>query len=427
MISYKELVETTTPKLYTDLTKVGFSDAEAVSVIIDWWGLHLGRRRRTFDFSQPFAGQDADCAPTHQLEFAHQDWVDGQSVVQAEKTVGEDGFNHRFHNIRSDLEGVQSDVAKGFACIAEMRAELSVALAEIREEMNRVNDDIYACCRSDGGPTRPEPFPLPQPVPFPRPVPLPLPLPGPVLPGGGGVLPGGGGVLPGQLGGGVRGPVLGPDIGPVISGALGPSSLVGVTTFGGQDVVVLSSLSGPVVLPAVSLAGPSVALTERAELAANFATVVAENPDIKAEFGNDPVRTTDLVEKFGDVEIQPGVSLKDATAVLPADAQFTDINAVVDAVADTHGAVVRETERARLGLAPAPADATVVADVPLDQVVGLDDAQKVALTDAGIATAGALARTDITTLSTTLSGAGLAASTVDITGLRARLRVTGLR
>jgi hypothetical protein len=241
------------------------------------------------------------------------------------------------------------------------------------------------------------------------------------------VLPGGGGVLPGQLGGGVRGPVLGPDIGPVISGALGPSSLVGVTTFGGQDVVVLSSLSGPVVLPAVSLAGPSVALTERAELAANFATVVAENPDIKAEFGNDPVRTTDLVEKFGDVEIQPGVSLKDATAVLPADAQFTDINAVVDAVADTHGAVVRETERARLGLAPAPADATVVADVPLDQVVGLDDAQKVALTDAGIATAGALARTDITTLSTTLSGAGLAASTVDITGLRARLRVTGLR
>lgn len=45
--------------------------------------------------------------------FAHQDWVDGEDVGQAEQTTGEDGFNTRFHRIESDLDALGSDFAQG--------------------------------------------------------------------------------------------------------------------------------------------------------------------------------------------------------------------------------------------------------------------------------------------------------------------------
>jgi hypothetical protein len=128
-----------------DLTAAGFSgdQAEILVSILEV----VGQTRRTFDYATSFPALDPNCVATFARSFEHQDWIDGESVVQAEQTTGEEGFNLRFHRIEQDLDRLGGDVAKAFLCMAAMRTSLRYLLDEIRAEINRLNNDVYECCQ----------------------------------------------------------------------------------------------------------------------------------------------------------------------------------------------------------------------------------------------------------------------------------------
>jgi len=94
--------------------------------------------RTPFDYATSFPAVDPNCVAAFLRSFHHQDWVDGESPVQAEQTTGEDGFNLRFHRIEQDLDRLAADVSKAFVCMAAMRASLRLLLDEIRTELNRL-------------------------------------------------------------------------------------------------------------------------------------------------------------------------------------------------------------------------------------------------------------------------------------------------
>lgn len=90
----------------------------------------------TFNYSFNFPDTDPDCLSRFQRTFAHRDWVDGQDIIQAEMTSAEDGFNRRFHSIEHDLDSLNADSKEAFRCIAELRHELYLLLADIKNQFN---------------------------------------------------------------------------------------------------------------------------------------------------------------------------------------------------------------------------------------------------------------------------------------------------
>src|SRR5262249_440155 len=78
--------------------------------------------------------------------FQHIDWVDGVSVVQAETTSGEDGFNVRFHRIEHDLDAIGTELAKVLQCLGDLRRAVKVALDEVATVLNRTNSGGFRCC-----------------------------------------------------------------------------------------------------------------------------------------------------------------------------------------------------------------------------------------------------------------------------------------
>src|SRR4051794_28328141 len=122
--------------IYQELLAQGLNSSDAAVLVGSWIYENFGRSKRTFSFHQAFPASDPTWVAKFVRSFIHQDWVDGESVVQAQQTTGEDGFNARFHQIENDLDGVRGDVLKAFACLVEMRASVRAMLDEIRAELN---------------------------------------------------------------------------------------------------------------------------------------------------------------------------------------------------------------------------------------------------------------------------------------------------
>jgi hypothetical protein len=132
-------------QLIETLTTAGFSESQANVLVGVIWD--LGQTPRAFNFQTPFAATDPACVPTFARTFSHVDWIDGESVVQAEETTREEGFNVRFHNIEHDLDALAADTAKAFVCLAAMRQSLRAMMDEVKAELNRINTDLFACCQ----------------------------------------------------------------------------------------------------------------------------------------------------------------------------------------------------------------------------------------------------------------------------------------
>src|SRR5262245_22170296 len=102
----------------------GISRSDAAVLVSGWIFENFGRTARTFNYAQAFAAVEAECVARFARSFQHADWIDGESVVQAETTTVEEGFNLRFHRIETDLDALGADVSRAFACLAEMRRSL---------------------------------------------------------------------------------------------------------------------------------------------------------------------------------------------------------------------------------------------------------------------------------------------------------------
>ena len=89
-----------------------------------------------FDYRFPVPVTDPACKSSFVRGFEHDDWVDGQDIVQAEATSEEEGFNVRFHKIERDLDALGSDLKKAFACLEILRGQVVAALADIKSQFN---------------------------------------------------------------------------------------------------------------------------------------------------------------------------------------------------------------------------------------------------------------------------------------------------
>jgi hypothetical protein len=74
--------------------------------------------------------------------FAHPDFIDGVTVVQAGETPTEIGFNRRFHAIEDDLGGVAEALRTVSNCIKELRLELFGVVQELQVKITTLDHRI---------------------------------------------------------------------------------------------------------------------------------------------------------------------------------------------------------------------------------------------------------------------------------------------
>lgn len=93
-----------------------------------------------FAYNPPFAGAVSNSSSTFQRTFQESNWVDGQDVVQAGDTPTEVGFNTRMQQLQLDLDAVKADLVRAYALIAQLRLDVSNALAQIVPELNKKSE-----------------------------------------------------------------------------------------------------------------------------------------------------------------------------------------------------------------------------------------------------------------------------------------------
>jgi hypothetical protein len=93
-----------------------------------------------FAYNPPFAGAVPNSSSTYQRSFQQTNWVDGQDVVQAGDTPTEVGFNTRMQQLQADLDSVKADLVRVYGLVAQLRLDVSNALAQIVPELNKKSE-----------------------------------------------------------------------------------------------------------------------------------------------------------------------------------------------------------------------------------------------------------------------------------------------
>jgi hypothetical protein len=344
--------------VYTSITKTGVSEAEAATIIGSWIYENVGRSKRTFNFLTAFPATEDDCQPTFARSFQHTDWIDGESVVQAEETVGEDGFNVRFHHIEDDLDGVSADVARLFTCMAEMRKDLRTLLDEIRAELNRLNADVFACCdrRRVTVPQR--------------------------------------------------------DI------TLDPAydfEYVDTMKFLDKYVQVFKTDKGIVMLPAVEQIKVNPGADPRVTRTAKLGRYYQSNPAVREKFPQELTKGQ-FVRVFGRDELDDGRKVADLVAILPDRGAYPSLEAMLDDVATREAAALRTSEMGTASIISAfglDVDVKTVADAPVERFGAIPAAARTALTVAGIDTMGKLVEAGPEKVASVFQSEGVAADVND--------------
>lgn len=323
--------------VYQKLQQEGVSQVDASLLVSGWIYQNFGNVQRTFAYAVPFDAVDTNCAAaTFTRSFHHADWVDGESVVQAQQTTGEDGFNFRFHQIETDIDGLAAEIAKLYVCVAEMRSELHDRLEELRTEINRIDGDVFALQQkgtaSPAGPSR-------------------------------------------------------------YTGLIDSPNFIASTTLGKANVTLWQTQSGILALPAtVPLAGDPVT-DQRVQDAADFGRFMAENADAQAAFGTTGITKAAFVAKFGTQTTASGKTIADTLADIPDTATFTSAQALADALSQTNAASITASTANLSGVMGTALGTTTAnaANAGVDTLTSLTPQARSALAAAGIDTVGKLA------------------------------------
>lgn len=331
----------TVSQLYQTFTAGGISPSDASVLVSSWIYENVGRTNRVFNYVQPFPAVEPSCQPPPFVRtFQHDDWVDGEDVVQAGTTTGEVGFNERFHRIEADLDTLGANVAKAFTCLAAMRAGLRNLLDEIRAEINRLHDTTHEW------------------------------------------------------------QIVAPNLGLTVDkfpnyhfGMLDFGKYMGTTTFLDQNVSVWSTKNGTVVLPAVETLGVDVIVGPKLKNAALINRFIAENPEVRQRFPKEFI-IDDFLREYGGEEIADGRTVRDVLKVLPIRTQFLTLDAMVLETGEREAAIVRTTMGAQSAISAAlgiEGDLETVGDADVTKLNSVPTKARAALAKAGIATVGALA------------------------------------
>lgn len=349
----------TVTELYEAFTTKQIEPAEASILVSSWIYENVGRTRRVFNYKQPFPATEPACQPPpFARTFHHDDWVDGEDVVQAAATTGELGFNERFHRIEADLDHLGADMARAFTCMATMRSSLRVLLDEIRAEINRIHDATHEFTN-------------------------------------------------------VR-PLV--DKAPTVVGVLDVGKYQGTTKFLDKTVSVWETKSGTLVLPAVETLGVDVVLGPKLKNAAMLSRFAAENEDVPDKF---PRQFTleQFLDAFGDNQVADGRTVRDILKVLPARTSFANVPAMIEETGSREAAIVRTTLGAQSAVAAAlgiDEDLEQVTDADIAKLGAVPTKARTAMAKAGINTVGALADTDPARLLEIMASANVRATTGDV-------------
>lgn len=349
----------TVTELYEAFTTKGIEPADASILVSSWIYENVGRTRRVFNYVQQFPGVEPACQPPPFVRtFQHDDWVDGEDVVQAGATTGELGFNERFHRIESDLDHLGSDVAKVFTCMAAMRKSLRTLLDEIRAEINRIHDTTHDFVS----------------------------------------------VLPTV------------DKVPNYLGVLDVGKYMGTTKFLDKTVSVWETKNGTIVLPAVETLGVDVVLGPKLKNAAMLNRFIAENEAVGGKFPRD-FTLEQFLDTYGEEQVADGRTVRDVLKVLPAESHFENVTDMVKETGSREAAIVRTTLGAQSAVAAAlgiDADLERVTDADVAKLGAVPTKARIVMAKAGINTVGALADASPGTLLELMNQAGVRATAGDV-------------
>lgn len=357
--SQLELNGLTAEKAFDLAVNKGLSKNDAALLVSGWIFENFGKTKRVFNYAQSFPAVDPACVASFARTFAHDDWVDGESVVQAEQTAGEEGFNARFHKIETDLDALGADVAKSFTCLAEMRQELRTLLDEVRAEINRLNSDVFECCNKSGG--------------------------------------------------GV-GPVAGVDQLANFGGLVKNSKFLGATNLADKTVSLWQTEQGVMVLPAVQTIGVEVVTDNRIKSAAGLARYIEENADVRNFFRDQPITKDMFAQKFGNDFTRDGQNIREVLNILPGGTRFETLEQMVDVMAERQAAALRTTAGANAAIAQAfglETDVQRVGETSIDRVDIIPARTRSILISNGIDTMDKLAQTDAAKMSRLLTKEGV--------------------
>ncbi|MBQ0901079.1 hypothetical protein [Micromonospora sp. U21] len=328
----------TVTELYETFTKHGIPASDASVLVSSWIYENVGTAKRVFSYAEPFPAVEPGCAPPpFARTFAHSDWVDGEDVVQAGQTPGEQGFNERFHRIEHDLDHLGADLAKAFSCMAAMRVSLRRLLDEIRAEINRLHSTVHEK-KVDGGP-----------------------------------------LLVDKI--------------PNYIGALDFGKYMGTTMFLDKKVSIWQTKAGTIVLPAVETLGVDVVAGPKLKGAAQLDRYTAEHEDVRQRFPRE-VKLSEFIRVFGEDELADGRLVRDVLKVLPAETAYPSVDAMLAEVSEREAVIVRTTVGAQAAVAAALGIETElenVGDADIAMLTGVPTKARAALARSGISTLGKLA------------------------------------
>jgi hypothetical protein len=341
------------------LETTALSKNETALVLAGWLLENVGRTQRTFSYRAALANE---CDVQFNRVFAHQDWRDGEDVVQAEDYGDVIGFNTRFNNVGADLDTLGERLRELAQCVNELRASVGLLFEEVRLELNRLNADVFAL-QPDQGPT----------------------------------------VQPGV--------------------PISPGKYLGQAKFFGQDVQLFQTPSGILSLPLVTRA--MAVGGGRVERVATLARYLEEEPEVRGAFEGGPVTRGELVERFGDRTLPSGERLADVIEVLPAEAAFESPAAVIDAVADLEAGLIRAAGGIEATLAETFGVTAAVENVtaaPVASIETIPAEARAAISAAGVSTVAELATTPVAVLVERAREAGHELSVGEAAAVTARAR-----
>lgn len=341
---------------YKTLIDRGLSRVEAAVLFGNLIVEQSGRGRR-FAFRTPLDREETDCAPVFERSFVHQDWQDGESVVQAGETTGEEGFNLRFHRIEEDLDALAADTARLFLCLRELRMAVHDRMTELRDEVNALHAEIDGL-RDDGG--------------------------GRTL------------VVPD----------LGRDI--VYRGR--------TRIF--DEVVDLYEREG-VVFPIPQVAPIAIDPTKdprilTAEAVGGFVLW----DEVNDLFAAGPVTPEELVTRFGDRVLSSGLPVRDELTILPPGGEYATPDALVADLVERHAGAIRSSgvDVTAIGDALGIAAGGAVEEAPVTGLAIIPQQARAVLAELGAGTVGELVAQDPTELAAKLADVGVAVTPEEIGG-----------
>lgn len=353
----------------TQIKQTGVGEAEA-SVILGNWLIQQGAsQQRVFSYQTSFPATETGCVEKFAPSFHHTDWVDGESVVQAQQSTGEEGFNSRFHKIENDFAAVRTDIGQAFACLAEMRAAIRSLLDELRTQINLINADLYNMGQSrTTTPWRP--------------------------------------------------PYYSEYITPFDASS---AKYLGATKYFAQDVNVWQTSQGTIMLPSVTPVQSNPASDPRVAGTTGIAKFLASDAAYQAQYAGKGITKADLVKNFGTQTLDNGMSIADAVSILPDTATYASSDAMVADLAERQAGAIRsaggtDVVHAALGV---EAQAGAAAAAPVANLPGVSSTTAAALSKGGITTVAQLASANTADVSKALTKAGVAMNVGDVAGVAA--------